>query len=290
MGPGKTPVPVPEWQSMLQSAAKDSKLVQGVLADIAAGSAIAGPIGGVIGGIIGLVPEIAKIFHTQHSHTEQMIGELKTAGFSHFEMDQSGPIYYNKVPYHALQSGKSMNPVEMILKELLHAHLSDVANPQDQEDLSTYVMTLANGWASGSNVFVSSGIHYATKNGGGAKVVKLVTNADTENGHASIMFWSTKASVKLADRLLLYRVTDSSSNIFHSSSSQRDEIRRIPREITYADVSGLYAFFDIMAAKAFATTLSLCASTKVDCSYPPIGSVAANATASAAATSTAIMV
>merc|ERR1712107_171391 len=97
-----------------------------------------------------------------------------------------------------------VNPVQMVLKELLDAHLSDVANPQDQNDMQTYVMTLANGWASGSNVFVSSGIHYATKNGGGAKVVKLVTNADTTSGHANIMFWSTKADIKMADRLLLY--------------------------------------------------------------------------------------
>merc|ERR1712107_7826 len=75
------------------------------------------------------------------------------------------------------------------------------------------------------------------------------------------MFWSTKADIKMADRLLLYRVTDSKSNIIHSSSSQRDEIRRIPRDINYTDVSALYDFFDIMAAKAFGTTLNLCNST-----------------------------
>lgn len=274
--PGKTPVPVPEWGQMLESVAKDSKLVQGVLSDIAAGTAIAGPIGGVVGGIIGLVPAIASIFHRSHSHTEQFVGELQDKGFSHFEMDQSGPIYYNKVPYHSVMNGKPVNPVQMVLGELLNAHLSDVANPQDQSDIKMYVMTLANGWASGSNVFVSSGIHYAAKDGGGAKVVKLVTNADTANGHASIMFWSTKADIKLADRLLLYRVTDQSSNILHSSSSQRDEIRRMPRDINYTDVSALYDFFDVMAAKAFATTLNLCSSTGVSCAYPDIKPKAQN--------------
>jgi hypothetical protein len=267
---GGTPPPDPEWEKMLTSVAANSSMVQGVLADIAAGTAIAGPIGGVIGGIIGFIPVIASIFHTSHSHSEQFIGELQNYGFSHFEMYQSGPIYYNKVPYHAVSAGKTVNPVEMVLNELLNSHLSDVANPQDQADIKTYVMTLANGWASGSNVFVSSGIHYATKDGGGAKVVKLVTNADTETGHASIMFWSTKANIKMADRLLLYRVTDQSSNILHSSSNQRDEIRRIPRDINYTDVTALYNFFDIMAAKAFATTLNLCASTGIKCDYPSI--------------------
>merc|ERR1712066_83812 len=99
------------------------------------GTAIAGPIGGVIGGIIGLIPTIASIFHTSHSHTDQYIWELQNKGFSHFEMSQSGPIYYQKLPYHAVLEGKPVSPASMVMNELLKSHLDDVANEQDKEDI-----------------------------------------------------------------------------------------------------------------------------------------------------------
>jgi hypothetical protein len=267
---GKKPVPVPEWQDMLKDAAGNSASAAALEGDIAAGMAIGGPVGAAIGGLIGLIPQIASIFHTSHTHSEVMIGELQNKGFSHFNLHQSGPIYYHQVPYHVVQSGKQVNPVELIMNSLLNGHLSDVEKEADQNDIKTYVMTLANGWSSGSNVFVSSGIHYNTKDGGGAKVVKFVTNADIVNQHASILFYATNADIKLADRLLLYRVTDTSANILHDESNQKDEIRRIPREITYNDTQGLFNFFDILAAQAFASSLGLCAALGGGCEPPSI--------------------
>merc|ERR1711920_414805 len=107
-------------------------------------------------------------------------------------------------------------------------------------------------------------------NGGGVKAVRFLTNANLAAGHASIVFWSTQADLKMANRLFLYRVTDTSSNILHSSSSQRDEIRRVPRTITTNDTLALFHFFDVMAYTSIADSMQLCDHLADKCALPNV--------------------
>jgi hypothetical protein len=89
-------IPVPEWQKTVNDKAGDSQ----IMGDIASGAAIGeifGPegaaAGAVIGGIIGFIPQIAAIFHTSHSHSDTIVGELTGKGFSHISIDQDGPFF-----------------------------------------------------------------------------------------------------------------------------------------------------------------------------------------------------
>merc|ERR1712176_812731 len=94
--------PVPEWQQMVNNHTGDSN----IMSDISAGAAIGmafGPegaaVGAAIGGIIGFIPQIAAIFHTSHTHSDTIIGQLTGRGFSNISIDQDGPFNYNGLPY-----------------------------------------------------------------------------------------------------------------------------------------------------------------------------------------------
>merc|ERR1712096_410996 len=101
-----------------------------------------------------------------------------------------------------------------------------------QAVIHNYITMLAHGWSGGTNVFTGSGIKYTSGSGGMMNIFKMVTRSDLVKQQASIMFWATTADIQLADRLLLYRVTDTSSNILKSDTNARDEIRHIPAAIT----------------------------------------------------------
>jgi len=262
-------IPVPEWQKTVNDKAGDSQ----IMGDIASGAAIGeifGPegaaAGAVIGGIIGFIPQIAAIFHTSHSHSDTIVGELTGKGFSHISIDQDGPFFYHGLPYDA--GGKK--PVELVMNSIIKGHLSDFGDAATQSDLQTYAMVLANGWQDGSNTWVHQNIVYDAKNGGGTQAVHFMTNANLTAQKATIMFWKTKASIKLADDFIIHRVTDQSSNIFSSKSTCKDTLVRKPKDITYQDIAALTSFFDIMAGTALATTLNLCGATKLNCAYPDI--------------------
>jgi len=260
---------VPEWHKTVHEHAGDNQ----ILGDIAAGADIGmvfGPegaaIGAAIGGIIGFIPEIAKIFHSSHSHSDTIVGELQGKGFSHISIDQYGPINYNNLPYHS----KGQKPVEMVMNQLIKSHLSDFGDSKTQSDVQTYAMVLANGWQDGSNTFVHQNIVYNSKHGGGTHAIHMLTNANLTSGKAHIMFWKTKASIKLADDFIIHRVMDQSSNIFSSRTNCKDTLVRKPKTVTTNDITALTHFFDIMAATALANTLNLCGATKLKCSYPSI--------------------
>jgi len=258
------------WQKMVMNHSGDSN----IMSDISAGASIGmllGPegaaIGGAIGGIIGFIPQIAAIFHTSHSHSDTIIGQLQGKGFSHISIDQVGPMKYTGLPYN---SG-GQKPVELVMNSILKNHLSDFGDASTQSDLQTYAMVLANGWQDGSNTWVHQNIVYDSKNGGGTQAVHFLTNANLTSQKAQVMFWKTKASIKLADDFIIHRVTDQSSNIFSSKSNCKDTLQRVPASITKDDIMGLNSFFDIMAAEAMASTLNLCGASGMssDCSTPP---------------------
>jgi len=266
--PGGQNTPVDDWQKQINEAANSSQ----VMSDIQAGMSIGmlfGPegaaIGAAVGGIIGMIPQIAAIFHTSHTHSDTIIGELQGKGFSHISIDQDGPFNYNDVPYH---SGTA-KPVELVMNSIIQNHLSDFGDAKTQSDLQTYAMVLANGWSDGSNTWVKQNIVYDAKNGGGTQAVHFLTNANLTSQKAHIMFWKTKADIKLADDFIIHRVTDQSSNIFSSKSNCKDTLVRKPKTITYQDIEALTSFFDIMAGEALGATLNLCG--VVNCSYPNIG-------------------
>merc|ERR1719183_975748 len=267
---GGTNTPVPDWQKMVNDHAGDSQIMGDISAGAAAGM-VFGPegaaVGAAIGGIIGFIPQIAAIFHTSHTHSDTIVGELQGKGFSHISIDQVGPMSYNGLPYH---SG-SAKPVELVMNSIINNHLSDFGDAKTQADLQTYAMVLANGWSDGSNTWVKQNIVYDSKSGGGTQAVHFLTNANLTSQKAHIMFWKTKASIKLADDFIIHRVTDQSSNIFSSKSNCKDTLVRKPKTITYQDIMALTSFFDIMAGEALGATLNLCGATKIDCSYPNIG-------------------
>jgi len=241
-------------------------------------------IGAAIGGIIGFVPEIAAIFHTSHSHSDTIVGELQGKGFSHIAVDQVGPITYY-LPYHS----KGKQPVKMVMDQLIKNHLADFGDSKVQSDIQTYAMVLVNGWQDGSNTFVHQNIVYNAKNGGGTHAVHMLTNANLTSGWAHIMFWKTKASIKLADDFIIHRVMDQSSNIFSSKSNCKDTLVRKPKSVTTNDITALTHFFDIMAATAYADTLNLCGASKLKCGYPSI-KPKFNMNSTAAAESTGLVV
>lgn len=70
------------------------------------------------------------------------------------------------------------------------------------------------------------------KEGGTIKMVRFMTHVDQEAKTLSLLFWSTQATIAVAPRLIIHRVTDTSSNILHSDSSQKDVIEQILRVIT----------------------------------------------------------
>jgi hypothetical protein len=164
------------------------------------------------------------------------------------------------------------------MNSIINGHLSDFGDAATQSDLQTYAMVLANGWQDGSNTWVHQNIVYDAKNGGGTQAVHFMTYANFTAQKATIMFWKTKASIKLADDFIIHRVTDQSSNIFSSKSTCKDTLVRKPKDITYQDIAALTSFFDIMAGTALATTLNLCGATKLNCAYPDISPKALNST------------
>lgn len=266
---GGNNAPVPDWQKMVNDHRGDSN----IMGDIEAGAAIGlafGPegaaIGGAIGGIIGFIPQIAAIFHTSHSHSDTIIGELQGKGFSHISVNQSGPFKYVGVPY----ASGSAKPVEIVMNSIIKNHLSDFRDAATQSDLQTYAMVLANGWQDGSNTWVHQNVVYDSKNGGGTQAVHFLTNANLTSQKATIMFWKTKADIKLADAFIIHRVTDQSSNIFSSKSNCKDTLQRVPKTITKEDITALQSFFDIMAAEAYCATLNLGGAMKGGCNPPNI--------------------
>merc|ERR1719183_2005019 len=267
---GGTNTPVPDWQKMVNDHAGDSQIMGDISAGAAAGM-VFGPegaaVGAAIGGIIGFIPQIAAIFHTSHTHSDTIVGELQGKGFSHISIDQVGPLDYNGLPYNA----GGHKPVALVMNSIIKNHLSDFGDASTQSDLQTYAMVLANGWQDGSNTWVHQNIVYDAKNGGGTQAVHFLTNANLTAQKAHIMFWKTKADIKLADDFIIHRVTDQSSNIFSSKSNTKDTLVRKPKTITYQDIQALTSFFDIMAGTALATTLNLCGVTKISCDYPNIG-------------------
>jgi hypothetical protein len=254
--------PVPDWQKMVNNMSGDSQ----IMGDISAGAAMGGPIGAAIGGVIGFIPQIAAIFHTSHSHSDTIVGELTGKGFSNISITQDGPFNYNGLPYEA----GGQKPVELVMNSIIANHLSDFGDAATQSDLQTYAMVLANGWQDGSNTWVHQNIVYDAKNGGGTQAVHFLTNANLTAQKAHIMFWKTKADIKLADDFIIHRVTDQSSNIFSSKSTCKDTLTRKPKDITYEDIAALTSFFDMMAGTALATTLNLCAATSINCTLPDI--------------------
>jgi hypothetical protein len=262
--------PVPAWQKMVDGKAGDSQITN----DIASGAAIGelfGPegaaIGAAVGGIIGFIPQIAAIFHTSHTHSDTIIGELQGKGFSHISVTQDGPFFYHGLPY----ASGSDKPVDIVMQSIIKGHLSDFGDAATQTDLQTYAKVLANGWQDGSNTWAHQSIVYDAKNGGGTQAVHFLTNANLTSQKATIMFWKTKADIKLADDFIIHRVVDQSSNIFSSKSNCKDTLVRKPKTITEDDITALTHFFDIMAATAFGTTLNLCGSTNISCKYPDVG-------------------
>jgi len=261
--------PVPAWQKMVNNMSGDGQISQDIEAGAAAG-ALFGPegaaVGAVVGGLIGFIPQIAAIFHTSHTHSDTIIGELQGKGFSHISIDQDGPFFYHGLPYDP----RGQKPVAIVMNSIPKGHLSDFGDAATQSDLQTYAMVLANGWQDGSNTWAHQSIVYDAKNGGGTQAVHFLTNANLTSQKATIMFWKTKADIKLADDFIIHRVTDQSSNIFSSKSSCKDTLVRKPKTITEEDIVALTSFFDIMAANNLATTLNLCGATNITCGYPDI--------------------
>jgi hypothetical protein len=131
--------PVPEWQKMVNEHAGDSQITGDIAAGAAAGAGI-GPegaaAGAVIGGVIGFIPQIASIFHTSHSHSDTITGELQGKGFSHISIDQVGPLNYNGLPF----SSGGQKPVELVMNSIIKNHLSDFGDSATQSDIQTYAM------------------------------------------------------------------------------------------------------------------------------------------------------
>lgn len=266
---GGNNTPVPDWQKMVNDHAGDSN----IMFDIEAGAAIGlafGPegaaIGGAIGGIIGFIPQIATIFHTSHSHSDTIIGELQGKGFSNISLEQTGPISFHGLPYAA----GSAKPVETVMNSIIKNHLSDFRDAAIQSDLQTYAMVCANGWTDGDNTWVQQNVVYDSKNGGGTQAVHFLTNANLTSQKATIMFWKTKADIKLADDFIIHRVTDQSSNIFSSKSNCKDTLQRVPKTMPTEDILALQSFFDIMAAQTYGRTLNICGALKGGCNPPNI--------------------
>merc|ERR1712125_313164 len=147
------------------------------------------------------------------------------------------------------------------MDQLIKSHLSDFGDSKMQSDIQTYAMVLVNGWQDGSNTFVHQNIVYNAKHGGGTHAIHMLTNANLTSQKAHIMFWKTKASIKLADDFIIHRVMDQSSNIFSSRTNCKDTLVRKPKTVTTNDIT---------AATALANTLNLCGATKLKCSYPSI--------------------
>jgi hypothetical protein len=199
---------------------------------------------------------------------------LTGKGFTHISMEQFGPNSWKNLPY----TSGDQKPVEIVMNLILKAHLSDFGDAAAQADIQTYAMVLVNGWSGGENQWTHQNIIYDAKNGGGAQAIHLVSNADVTKGTVDIMFWKTKADIKLAPNFVIHRITDTSANMFHSSATQRDVLVKQARDITKDDITALYNFFDIMALKSISDSLQICAALSPGmCDYPAIPKSMGNA-------------
>jgi hypothetical protein len=267
--PGGMNVGVDDWQKLIDSLASDPKAAKQMGANELIGQLAEGAIGYMMAGPLALIPFLINIFHTSHTHSDVIIGTLKGKGFTHISEEGFGPNVYKNLPY---KSGTA-KPVETVMDLILKGHLSDFGDAQVQSDIQTYAKVLVNGWQGGENQWTHQNIIYNAKDGGGAQVMKFITNANLTAGTADIIFWKTKAEIKLAPNFVIHRITDTSSNIFHSSATQRDVLQKQARDITTDDITALYHFFDIMALKTIAESTSLCqALSPGTCAYPPINS------------------
>ena len=85
--PGETPQQIPQWLDMLSEMGQHSDYAAMIDSDALAGFAIGGPIGAAVGALIGLGQTLAGMFHTSHSHSEVLLGELQNKGFKQFDAD-----------------------------------------------------------------------------------------------------------------------------------------------------------------------------------------------------------
>jgi len=291
--PGSSPQDVPEWQQLLSTLANSTDLIDKVTKSIQAisasssGATAAAAVGGLagvselgwVGGVLAAIPLIQAIFHHSSSHTSQFVQEIQNAGFDHFGMDAVGPLVMTDVPLHHMQDGKDIKPAKMVLTQLMggsDSYLNDFPDEKERDRIKEWVPMLAEGWLGRDAQFPFHHWMYSSKDGGHVRSVMLNIHVNqtaiTPEGTIGTMtcyFYSVSSSLKLADRLMVYRITDTYENFFSSGSKSRDEIRHMPASITAQDILAFQMFINVLMGVDLAKNLNLCQMAPDQCRLPP---------------------